>query len=77
MMQLLSHVGPFGVAVIPAHPAPSEDEVTRSRYDKRASLSPGRLFRESSSLHSSSSSSLPLSDSRQCAREVFTYTPRY
>ena len=50
MTQLLSHVGPPGVAVIPAHPASSEDEVTVSRYDKRASLSPGRLLRVS--LHS-------------------------
>ena len=50
MMQLLSHVGLFGVAVIPAFPASSVDEVTRSRYDKRTSLSPGRLLCES--LHS-------------------------
>ena len=47
MMQLLSHVGPFGVAVIPAHPSSLRGEVTRSRYDKRTSLSPGRLLRES------------------------------
>ena len=77
MMQLLSHVGPFGVAVIPAYPAPSEEEVTKSRYDKRTSLSPGRLLRES--LHSSARPRLhclyPIL--RQCVREVFIYTLRY